>query len=516
MGPGPRALLPREPAAGSYCLGMEPSPEDRIRPARRGLVRRLPAWLRMPVGAAIAVGVVVAACAMVAIPARATYGTLTTADEPQYLLTALSLAEDRDLFIDDELAEARFVPFHELGLPVQTEVLDNGRQVSPHDPLLPVILAAPMGLGGWAAAKATLAVLGGVLAGLLVWTAHRRFAVPLGVAAGTVLAFGVTAPLSAYATQVYPELPAALAVTVAIALVTGRRTTAGLVGFGLAVTALPWLGVKYAPVAAALVVVAVGMLVAERRGRTAVALVASLGAAGLVYLVAHRMLYGGWTVYAAGDHFTGGELTVMGRDPDYGGRTQRLAGLLLDRGFGLAAWMPAYLLAVPAVAVLVRRRPAGWAALAIPLAAGWATATWVALTMHGWWWPGRQVVVVVPCLVLAIAWWVGYLGTTSVGRRVGALLAGAALFGLVGWGWLIAEVLDRRRTLVYDFESTTNPLYRGWRALLPDYRDPGAGDWLLQAAWIGALATVAVVAVVAVGPPAAIRRSRPPARVPGR
>ena len=56
-----------------------------------------------------------------------------------------------------------------------------------------------------------------MLAALLVWTAHRRFAVPLGVAAGTVLAFGVAAPLSAYATQVYPELPAALAVTAAIA-----------------------------------------------------------------------------------------------------------------------------------------------------------------------------------------------------------------------------------------------------------------------------------------------------------
>ena len=110
------------------------------------------------------------------------------------------------------------------------------------------------------------------------------------------------------------------------------------------------------------------------------------GGAGVAYLVAHRILYGGWTVYAAGDHFVGGELTVMGNDPDRIGRTRRLAGLLLDRGFGLAAWMPGYLLAVPALAVLLRRRPPGWALLVLPLAAGWATATWVALTMHGWWW----------------------------------------------------------------------------------------------------------------------------------
>ena len=42
------------------------------------------------------VGLVTAAWAAVAIPARATYGERTTADEPQYLLSALSLAEDRD------------------------------------------------------------------------------------------------------------------------------------------------------------------------------------------------------------------------------------------------------------------------------------------------------------------------------------------------------------------------------------------------------------------------------------
>jgi hypothetical protein len=446
---------------------------------------------------------------MVAIPARATYGTLTTADEPQYLLTALSLAEDRDLYIDDELAEARFVPFHEVDLPVQTEVLDNGRQVSPHDPLLPAILALPMGLGGWAAAKATLAVLGGALAALLVWIAHRRFAVPLGVAAGTVLAFGLTAPLSAYATQVYPELPAALAVTAAIAILTGRRDRAGLVAFGLAVVALPWLGVKYAPVAAALVAVAVGTLViTERRVRTAVTLVAALGLAAVVYVGAHRLLYGGWTVYAAGDHFTGGELTVVGREPDYAGRTQRLGGLLLDRGFGLAAWMPGYLLAVPALAVLVRRRPAGWWTLVAPLAAGWATATWLALTMHGWWWPGRQVVVVVPCLVLAVAWWAGQATAATAGRAgltVGTAIAVTGAFGAVAWGWLVVEVVDRQRTLVFDFEATANPLYRAWRALLPDYRQPDGGDWLLQAAWFAALGVAAVLALLAV------RRSRPQA-----
>ena len=444
--------------------------------------------LRTPVGVAAGVAVVVAAWAAVAIPARATNSVRTTADEPQYLLTALSLAEDRDLHIDDELADRSYLPFHEVDLPVQTVTQDDGRQISPHDPLLPVLLAIPMGLGGWVAAKATLAAMAGLLAGLLVWTAHRRFAVPLGTAALTSLAFGVTAPLSAYGTQVYPELPAALAVAVAIAAVTGRRRPLDLGVLVAAVVALPWLGVKYAPVAAAIVAVAVVVLVGERRRRAAGALLGSLVVLGLGYLAAHRLLYGGWTVYAAGDHFTGGELTVMGTDPDRVGRTRRLAGLMLDRGFGLAAWMPGYLLAVPALAVMCRRRPPGWPALVFPLAAGWATATWVALTMHGWWWPGRQVVVVVPCLVLAVAWWAGRVPAVRPWVAVGGVV------GAVNWGWLVVEVRRRQRTLIVDFESTTNPLYRGWRAVLPDGRSPTLRDAILAAVWLAGLAVAAVVA----------------------
>ena len=439
--------------------------------------------------AAVAVGVMVTAWALVALPARATVGARTTADEPQYLLSALSLAEDGSLAIDDELAQKRYRDFHEVTLPVQTDVRGDGHQISPHDPLLPVVLAVPVGAGGWAGAKATLAVLAGVMAALLVWTAHRRFAVPVGVAAGTVLAFGVTAPLTAYATQVYPELPAALAVAVVIAAATGRRRTGDLVVVGAAVVALPWLGVKYAPVAAALAAVVVVTLVREGRGRAAAGFAGGLAAAGIAYLVAHRVLYGGWTVYAAGDHFVGGELTVMGENPDRLGRSRRVAGLLLDRGFGLAAWMPAYLLAVPALAVVLRRRPPGWALLVLPLAAGWATATWVAFTMHGWWWPGRQVVVVAPCLVLAVAWWAARV------RVVRGLVAAGAAFGVLAWGWLVVEVLDHRRTLIVDFEGTRNPLYRAWHSVLPDYRDAGLDDWALQALWLAVLAGAVVVAL---------------------
>jgi hypothetical protein len=453
----------------------------------------------------VVVGLVVAAWAAVAIPAEGTYGARTTADEPQYLLSALSLAEDLDLDISDEIHERAYTPFHGVELDPQTEPDADGREISPHDPLLPVLLAIPMGIGGWAAAKATLALVAGLLAALLLWVAVERFGVGRRAATVVVLAFALSAPLTAYGTQVYPELPAALAVTVAIAALTGPLGRRGQWTLVAAIVALPWLSVKYAPVAVALV--GVGGWLLWRRGCRSAVLRAGVGlaVAGVVYLLVHRLAYGGWTVYASGDHFQStGEFSVTGTSPHYAARTQRLIGLLVDRGFGLFAWAPVYLVALPAFGALARRRPPQWPVLALPLAAGWANATWIALTMHGWWWPGRQTVVVLPCVVLAVAWWVGTLAPDRSGRDalssgtedrgqngVLAVIAGLGALGVVLWGWLVVEVLQGRLRLIIDFEATRDPIYRVWRRVLPDLRVENDLRPVLLAAWVVVLAGLA-------------------------
>lgn len=436
----------------------------------------------------VGVAVIVAGWTAVAVGARASYGARTTGDEPHYLLTALSLAEDRDLAVNDELGDRAYLPFHELRLWNQATPLDDGRLVEPHDPLLPVLLALPMVIGGWVAGKLTLAVVAGVLAASLVWTAVRRFAVPVWTAVLTVGAFAVAMPLSAYANQVYPELPAALAVTVAVAALTGRFGRRGIALWLLAVVALPWLSVKYAPVAGALAVIGMVVLVRRDARRDLAVSAGALVLAGITYLLAHQVLYGGWTVYAAGSHFVeGGELSVMGYEANYPGRAVRLIGLLVDRRFGLAAWSPVYLLAVPALAALVRARPRGWLVLTLPLGAGWLNATFIAQTMHGWWSPGRQVVVVVPTLVLAAAWWVGRV------KAMRGPLAVLALVGAINWMWLAVEASTGRRTLVVDFFDTVNPLYRAWALLLPDGRLGSTLDVAGFVVW-GALAVCLAVA----------------------
>ncbi len=413
---------------------------------------------------------------------RSTYGGRAAVDEPEYLLTALSIAEDGDLDIADELADERWRVFHERDLPVQTSVLDGGRRVSPHDPLLPMLLALPMRWGGFVAAKLTIAVMAGMLAALTCWTAVHRFGVRLAVALPVVALLALSPPLSVYATQVYPELPAALVVVAAVALMTGRLGRSAAAGVGTAVTALPWLSVKYVGVAAALAVVALLRLRRRSDGATAFVLASALAVMGAVYLVGHRLIYGGWTAYATGDHFeSSGEFAVIGSSPDLVGRAFRLSGLLVDRGYGLVPWQPAWLLLPLALGWAVSRRRSGWAALVAPLIAGYLTATFVALTMHGFWWPGRQLVVVLPLAALLICQW-----ADATARRT-ALTPAAASLGVVAFGWLLVEGRSTRLTWVTGFERVRAPTYRLLRPLLPDYRGLDTRGWVLHVAWCGVL-----------------------------
>lgn len=433
---------------------------------------RLARWM-LVLGLATTAGVIPGAAA------PASHGARVTGDEPQYLMTAISLAEDGDLDLSDERADGRWRPFHEAGQPLYQEKLQaDGGRVSPHDPLLPALLAAPMRAGGWVGAKLALAAMAGALSASLLWVAVRRLCVPLAPAALTVGVFSLSAPLAVYGTQVYPEVAAALAVTLALGAVLGGPTRRNAAAASVAVAVLPWLSVKYVGVAAVLAAVIVGSCGRAGRWPLAAGVLVGLAMAGVVYVVAHQAWYGGWTPYAAGDHFVGGEATVMGNDPAYGGRAVRLIGLLTDRHFGLAVWQPAFLLALPALASAVRRRPPGWAPMIGVLSAGWLTATFLALTMHGWWWPGRQVVVVLPVLVLVTAWWAGQ----SRGRSLAVL--GLGLAGVVTFGVLVTETMVRDITLVVDFDRTLNPLVTLVRPLLPDYRRPSGAMWVLHSLWI--------------------------------
>lgn len=424
--------------------------------------------------------------------ARATYGARTSADEPQYLMTALSIARDGDLNIANQRYAGDYRMFHEATLPIQTLLQPDGSRISPHGPLLPAYLALPTAAGGWAAAKAALALLAGATAAVTAWAASRRFGISRPVAATGAVLMAATPPMAFYATQIYPEIPAALlTITAASALCgsAGRRSQAAAVA---CVVALPWLAVKYVPLAAVLA----GALLWRVRSRPAqlAGWGAVLAIMGAVFLAFNQAVYGGWTPYAAGDFFTGGELTALGSNPDFLGRSVRLLGLMTDRGFGLAAWQPAYLALIPAAAAaLVGRFPGRGLLLGLG-AAGWLTASFAAQTMHGWWWPGRQLVAVIPILAILIMKW-----ADGRSRTIKTGLAATAATGVVSYLWLVAEATGGARALIVDFTETANPLYRAWSAVLPDYLYASAATWRWHALWLVAAAGLAWMGVRSAG-----------------
>jgi hypothetical protein len=434
--------------------------------------------------ALVAVGVLAFVAAALGIGVPATPAEPVAVDEPQYLLTALSLARDGDLDIANQLTERQWRRFTPVEPPVETVVQPDGSQISPHDPLLPVLLAVSMGLAGladlgglaglagWVAAKLTLALLAGVLAALTLWVAVRRFGVALPLATAGVGMAAASAPLAVYGQQVYPELPAALACLAGVTALTGQTRRRELALLAAAVVALPWLSVKYAPVAAMLAVLGLARWWrAAGRRRDAVALGAALAICAAIYLGTHLVVWGGVTAYASGDHFEQiGQLGVMGTDPNFLRRSWRLIDLLVDRKFGLVAWQPAWLLVVPAFAALAARRPRGAAALALPFAAGWLVASFPALTMHGYWWPGRQVVVVLPLAVLAVLWWLQQHGQHSQHGTV--VRAAAAVLGLAGvftYGCLLVDGYTGELAWVNHFFDADAPVHRLIEPLLADY-----------------------------------------------
>ena len=426
------------------------------------------------------------AFAMVALNARATYGAKISVDEPQYLLSALSIIEDGNLDISDELDERRYWTYHPLKLNQQTiDLNESGQRISPHDPLLPLILAIPVGLGGWILAKIALAVIAAFTAAATLWVAVRRFSISENIAAIVIGLCFAAPPMTAYATQIYPEMPAALCLVLGVGLVTSEFQRPNLLWLSILITALPWLSVKYVPVAVALVLYVV-IKHLKKHQKDLLVFGGVLVISALVYLLVHKRIYGGWTVYASGDHFVNGEFEVVGRNPNFSARTRRLSGLLFDKGFGLIAWAPFYFALIPSFIALMKSRIKGWPVLCFVSAVGWSVATWVALTMHGWWWPGRQLVVILPAAIIAIT----YLAEKHKVWRW--FICTSAVLAITGWIWLAIEAQTGRRTLVVDFEKTSYPIYRLLENILPNFRDFGMKSTLLNTLWVS-LSVLAVV-----------------------
>jgi hypothetical protein len=112
-------------------------------------------------------------------------------------------------------------------------------------------------------------------------------------------------------------------------------------------------------------------------------------------------------------------------------------------------------------------------------------------------------VVVLPCAVLAVAWWVSQRPPRLTYVAVTGVL-GASVFA-----WFVVQGVFAHLTFVVTFEAISCPVINAWRLLLPDYRDGGVVDWTLHVGWLVIVAVIAARAAdVRFIPKRDARRSR--------
>jgi hypothetical protein len=363
-------------------------------------------------------------------------------DEPHYLLTAKSLVDDGDFDVRNQRAAREWEEFYPERLERHGELTD-GRAHEPHGAGFPALIAPAFALGGAKGVElflAAIAALGGVLAYLLA----LRVA-PDPWAIGATLAVGLSPPVLAYGSAVYPELPAATALA-GSALLTLRleeRVTRpdAFVCFAL-LGALPWLGTKFVP-AGVVIGFFAGRALVRARHRTLALLSAELALFSVVfYVTLNEALYDGPTPYSAG---APGETATDASFPGgYVERAYRVVALLIDREVGLLRWAPVFALAGVGLWMLVRTRReqlsralpqharAEAAALVCALALGaqLIVAAFIAPTMFGFSFPPRHLVAGLLVAVPLVAW--GLRRAPRIGTALG-------LVGVAASGWLYAE-----------------------------------------------------------------------------
>jgi hypothetical protein len=355
--------------------------------------------------------------------------------EAKRLLIAESIISDGDFDLGDEYRERAWSDWYDGALRPEGR-LTEGRRSEPHEIGLALLVVPGYAAAGPVGAELIVAALAALAFVLAAALARRLVPEPWATAAPVVIA--LSPPALAYATAVYPEMPAA-AVLAAAALLAlqarGRPRVGTAAAAGLCLGLLPWLGVKYLPAGAAIGVVLVAWLLRRHRGLAALVALEVVFTSLVMYVSFNDAAFAGLTPFTALPEGA----TATGFDDAGGllGRVDRLAALWLDRDAGLLRWAPFLALAFVGAWLLWRSRRErlaravpdmadAEAAAGLLCAAALAqvlTAALLAPTLAAPWFGGRQAVAALPLLAPLAAWGLRHA------PRVGTVLAALTLAG---------------------------------------------------------------------------------------
>ena len=433
--------------------------------------------------AAVALFLLLAAVYTFSVGLRATRGASITADEPFYLLTTQSLIDDGNLDLTEQYERRSYESFfdHPDGLWRQSVETSDGKLLSPHEPGLSVLLIPGFALDGLRGSQVQLLLIAALtftLAFILTSLETGRLWLSWLVIAGV----GLGATAFVYSTEIYPEIPAALCLVASLLVLRrGARGVGTAIGAALLLSALLWLGMKYAPLG--LLVAGAYLLTLGPRGRLAFVALSTLSAAFYVWF--HYAVFEDLTAYSVNTVYEGADAASVLQDHiSFQDRFYRLWGLFIDQRFGSGRWVPLLLLAPPALPLLLRAGRVGQLALGL-IGAQLLIATFVAITMMGWWFPGRTLMVVLPLFPLALTLLLATL--PAWGRAVAGGLAALSLYFTFTLQQAVAE--DGIRLAVDPFDMQEG-LFRATADLFPNYQQWTDETVALTIAWLTVLAVL--------------------------
>jgi hypothetical protein len=358
-----------------------------------------------------------------------THGTFAgSGDEPHYLVIAHSVAFDADLDVSNNYRDA-LLPGGGTLEPGAHARWRDGRLRPVHDIGMPLILAPALRIAypvaAWAgrtlppawleAARLhpalllrhqlslLMAIVTALVARELFALLRRLGATPRGAMAAALL-FAVSPPVLSHSFLLFTEIPAALVVLFVFRRLTAEsgHTTPMVAVLGALTGLLVLIHVRNVGLTLGLALTAV---LATRRGalsrRHLAVFGVSLAAGVLVRVATTYVMWGSAfaTPHAAPGSFSGAGVFVREI-------FVRATGLLFDREYGLLAYAPVYLLAVPGVLLLASHRGHLFKAMCLVLGGYLVPVLLPVTNVHGWtggWSPAaRFLVPVAPLLWLAV------------------------------------------------------------------------------------------------------------------
>lgn len=341
-----------------------------------------------------------------------------TGDEPHYLITALSLANDQDLSLQNNYATRQYRAFYPGELAKRTTPSADRKRELPAEGLGLSFLLAPAYRLFSRILPATWLVPALRLLMCSITTIVLYFLLSLraGRGMGLLSATFLCSPLLFYSGQFYPEIPAAVLMAVALSNFESieEHPWNSLAALALIPGALIWIHPKFVVLAVAVLIVSAisyrrtFRVYRQFRYTLQAILLCIVGAAGIFtfFFFLHNE-YGGWSpnrIYAGWEPQQQQTLFELLQQEGWGRSAimlRMLFGFWIDQRFGLLMYAPFYIAFIPALIWMIRTRVPHALPITAMFGAHFLALCWGA-PLGGFAPPSRHLIVLIPIFLYAI------------------------------------------------------------------------------------------------------------------